>query len=95
MTRIFITAVCVLLALLFMAVLALFAQKKAYQSKLRKQERGFLEMWNSMQSRQEEILKDARQKKDNIRTGGNSSNFNSSLDVLQNLAGGKKRGDSD
>lgn len=96
MTKIFVAIICVFFVLLFLSILALFVQKKVYQAKLKKMERDFLKRWNSMQSRQEEILKNAKQKKESLHSGNSDTNFNNSLNVLQNLAAGrKKRGDSD
>lgn len=95
MTKIFVSIICVFFVLLFLSVLALFVQKKAYQAKLKKMERDFLKRWNSMQSRQEEILKNAKQKKESLHSGNSDTNFNNSLDVLQNLAAGREKNNSD
>ena len=95
MTKIFVSIICVFFVLLFLSILALFVQKKVYQAKLKKMERDFLKRWNSMQSRQEEILKNAKQKKESLHSGNSDTNFNNSLNVLQNLAVGGEKNNSD
>jgi len=95
MTKIFVSIICVFFVLLFLSILALFVQKKVYQAKLKKMERDFLKRWNSMQSRQEEILKNAKQKKGSLHSGNSDTNFNNSLNVLQNLAAGREKNNSD
>lgn len=94
MTKIFVSIICVFFVLLFLSALAIFVQKKVYQAKLKKIERDFLKRWNSMQSRQEEILKNAKQKKESLHSGNSDTNFNNSLNVLQNLAAGREKNNS-
>lgn len=95
MTKIFVSIICVFFVSLFLSILALFVQKKVYQAKLKKMECDFLKRWNSMQSRQEEILKNAKQKKESLHSGNSDTNFNNSLNVLQNLAVGGEKNNSD
>ena len=95
MTKTFIAIICVFFVLLFLSVLTIFVQKKVYQAKLKKMERDFLKRWNLMQSRQEEILKNAKQKKESLHSGNSDTNFNNSLNVLQNLAARREKNNSD
>ena len=95
MTKIFVSIICVFFVLLFLSILALFVQKKVYQAKLKKMERDFLKRWNLMQSRQEEILKNAKQKKESLHSGNSDTDFNNSLNVLQDLAAGREKNNSD
>lgn len=95
MTKTSVAIICVFFVLLFLSVLIIFVQKKVYQAKLKKMERDFLKRWNLMQSRQEEILKNAKQKKESLHSGNSDTNFNNSLNVLQNLAAGREKNNSD
>lgn len=95
MTKFLLITACVLAVLFVFCVLALFVQKKVYASKLKKQEQDFLKQWNELQEKQEEILKNAQKTKESLHTGSNDSDFSNSLNILQNLAGGRKKDDSD
>lgn len=95
MTKALLILVCSLLALLAAAVLALFIQSKFYKGRLEKQKRDFLEQWNELQLKQKEILDNAKQKKESLHSGNSDTNFNNSLNVLQNLAAGREKNNSD
>lgn len=86
MTKAFLIAVCVLLALLAAAVLVIYIQAKVYKGRLKKQRQIFLEQMNWLQEKQKEILNNAKQKKESLHAGSDSDSFSSSLDVLQNIS---------
>ena len=86
MTKFFLIIIGILLALLIFAILTIFLQGKIYKGKLRKQETDFLNQYNDLQFRQQEILNNAKHKKDSLHTGNNVDNFNNSLNILQNIS---------
>ena len=95
MNRILAALSCVLAGLLCLCVLVILIQRKLWKLKLEKQKNDFLKQWNEHQKKQEEILKNAQKTKENLHTGNNDSDFNNSLNILQNLAEGRKKDDSD
>ena len=95
MNKILAAVSCVLAGLLCLCVLAILIQRRLWQLKLEKQKNDFLKQWNEHQKKQEEILKNAQKTKENLHTGNNDSDFNNSLNILQNLAEGRKKDDSD
>lgn len=86
MTKFLLIMTAILAALFSVALLALYIQGKVYKSKLQKKEADIMARWNEMQSRQQEILNNAKQKKDSIHGAGDSDNFTRSLDILQDIA---------
>ena len=91
MTKFLFAVVAVLSALFVIALLALYLQGKVYKSKLKKQESDFIKQWNDMQSKQLEILNNAKKQKEDLHSGGNADSFNSSLDVLQKSSKARKK----
>lgn len=83
MTKFLIIVISVLLAMLVVTLLAMRLQSKFYKQKLKEKDKEFLYRWNETQQKQQEILNNAKKQKENLHNGDNSSNFNSSLGVLQ------------
>lgn len=95
MKKFFLIIIGILLALLIFAILTIYLQGKIYKGKLRKQKADFLNKYNDLQSRQQEILNNAKHKKDKLHSGSDSDNFNNSLDILQNLKNDRSKTNSD
>lgn len=95
MTKFFLIIIGILLASLIFAILTILLQGKIYKGKLRKQEADFLNQYNDLQFRQQEILNNAKHKKDKLHSGSDSDNFNNSLDILRNLKNDRSKTDSD
>ena len=66
MTKFFLIIIGILLASLIFAILTILLQGKIYKGKLRKQEADFLNQYNDLQFRQQEILNNAKYKKDKL-----------------------------
>lgn len=95
MTKFFLIIIGILLASLIFAILTIYLQGKIYKGKLRKQEADFRNQYNRIQFRQQEILNNAKNKKDKLHSGSDSDNFNNSLDILQDLKNDRSKTDSD
>lgn len=95
MTKFFLIIIGILLASLIFAILTIYLQWKIYKGKLRKQKADFLNQYNDLQFRQQEILNNAKHKKDKFHSGSDSDNFNNSLDILQNIKNDRSKTDSD
>lgn len=86
MTKFLVTLIFILAVLFSISLLVVYIQGKFYKSKIQKKEAEIINQWNETQNRQQEILNNAKNKKDNLHTGNNIDNFNNSLDILQNIS---------
>lgn len=86
MTKFLVTLIFILAVLFAVSLLVIYIQGKVYKSKLQKKEAEIISRWNEMQNKQQEILNNAKNKKDNLHTGNNVDNFNNSIDILQNIS---------
>lgn len=86
MTKFLVTLIFILAVLFSISLLVIYIQGKFYKLKIQKKEAEIINRWNETQNRQQEILNNAKNKKDNLHTGSNADNFNNSLNILQNIS---------
>lgn len=86
MTKFLVTVILILAALFSISLLVIYIQGKFYKAKIQKKEAEIIARWNEAQNRHQEILNNAKNKKDTLRTGDNANNFSSSLDILQDIS---------
>lgn len=86
MTKFLITLIFILAVLFSIALFVIYIQGKFYKSKIQRKEAEIISKWNETQSKQQEILNNAKHKKDSLHTSNNVDNFNNSLNILQNIS---------
>ena len=86
MTKFLVTLIFILTVLFSISLLVIYIQGKFYKSKIQQKEAEIIGKWHETQNKQQEILNNAKNKKDSLHTGSNTDNFNNSLDILQNIS---------
>ena len=86
MTKFLITLIFILAVLFSIALFVIYIQGKFYKSKIQRKEAEIIGKWNETHNKQQEILNNAKHKKDSLHTGNNVDNFNNSLNILQDIS---------
>ncbi len=89
MTKFFLITIGILIIFIAVLVLVIYIQHKVNKAEIQKIKNRMTLEQNERNKKTEEIINNANKKKSDIRTGNDTDSFNSSLDVLQELAGNR------
>lgn len=82
LTKFFLIVIAVLLLGIIGLLTSLFIQYKMFSSKIKKIEEESKAKFTNYAKKAQEILNDAKDKKDSIHTGNNADDFNASINIL-------------
>ena len=86
MTKFFLITIAILLCLFIIALFSLYIQNKFFKKKIEEQKEKARQQMNEINSKNQEILNNAKKKKNSVQTGNDTIDFNNSLNILQNIA---------
>ena len=86
MTKFFLITIAILLCLFIIALFSLYIQNKFFKKKIEEQKEEARQQMNEINSKNQEILNNAKKKKNSVQTGNDTIDFNNSLNILQNIA---------